>query len=153
MFLCILCRFGLDGNNFHGEKLYGDGQWKFSTKGSDGRLRISGPKDSTYCLYHNRPDRYQNVTDRHVFRNFVYHTQTMNGTEKTKIINIASSIKHCAFIVLCSYSYGHEDQTISALYLLTVSTENNGKRKVRGNIISLKARKVSSKQLLLFMSH
>ncbi|EDV21766.1 uncharacterized protein TRIADDRAFT_59817 [Trichoplax adhaerens] len=126
-----LLRFGSDGNNFHGEKLYGDSQWKFSTKGPNSRLRVSGPKESTYCLYHNRPDRYQDIKDSSVFRNFTYHTQAIDGERKTMILKLATSIKHCIFIVLCSHSYGNEDRTISALYLLTVSTEASEKRKVR----------------------
>ncbi len=115
-----MIRTGHSDNHIQASLIQGDDCWEFGVT-DEAKLNAKGILKSTYAVYHNRPER---VEPDSLGAACTEHSQALNGTKETEILNAIPDPRATAvLLVLCSTSQGTEDRTIAAIYRVFI---NNG---------------------------
>ena len=116
-------RSGHKDNHQETKLLVGDDLWKFGL--ADKLLKVTGPLNSTYGMYHNREEcidlTYGGLkSEEKVVNAHGYHAATLDGETSVRLTPLGS--ESGALVLLCSNSNSElSDDTCAALYFLCVS--------------------------------
>ncbi|XP_071959589.1 uncharacterized protein [Antedon mediterranea] len=105
--------------------------WKF-TKDENDFLKINGPQNSSILLFFNSPDDLKSKVHVTGQKPLINHLQSFVGSEETSLLSDLKKLPNGSMFVLCSHGIGKDDDTTSALYIVSINKSNTDCTFVQG---------------------
>ncbi|KAJ8300007.1 hypothetical protein KUTeg_021526, partial [Tegillarca granosa] len=117
IFGAYMIRTGFKDNHLQACSFFGEDKWKFEAT-ENGILMVKGCGRSHYTLFHNRKEKIQKGE---MGKPYVLQTQATEGSQRTLILSKIP--EYGQLLLLCSNSKGTENATAAAMYMVTITTD------------------------------